>query len=279
MMYLQVMRTKFDQFGGRAGRREFWLFALVHVILSIIAGVLDMLIFDLDPYETGAIYGIYAMLSFVPLIALGSRRLHDSGRSGWWQVLMVCWIPAVILGILAAAWAEFGDSDTETAIFGTLALIFLIAAVVGSVILLVFALLPGEQDDNDYGSPGESPDRPAVFWTVVGSRYAQFTGRAGRTEYWLFALVNAILTAIAAGLGEWLFVDLQANPISLIYLLVIIVPALALGARRLHDIGRTGWWQLLILLPVIGWVVLLVFAIMPSHEEENSHGPLPETPA
>ena len=279
MMYLEVLRNKYDQFGGRAGRREFWLFMLVHVIVSIVAGVIDRVLFpELETWETGAIYGIYWMAMFVPMLALGARRLHDTGRSGWWQALIIAWFPTAVLGILAAAWSEFGDSDTETAIFGVLALIFLIVAVVGTVMLLVFALLPGDQEDNQYGSPGESPDRPAVYSTVISTRYAQFTGRAGRKEFWLFALVNAMLYSIASLAGET-WVDLDTNPITAIYGLITIIPALALGARRLHDIGRSGWWQLFLLLPIIGWALLIVWAIMPSNEGENSHGEPAEVPA
>lgn len=287
MMYLQVLRNKYDQFGGRAGRREFWLFMLVHVIVSVVAGIIDAALFaegDAEWYRTGPIYGIYWLATFVPLLALGARRLHDTGRSGWWQVLIVAWIPTVAFGAWAAVVATSEGSEAEAAVPGVLALIFFITALVGTLVLFVFALLPGDQEDNKYGMPGESPDRPAVWITVITSRFAQFAGRAGRKEYWLFFLVNVMLYSIAQTIGEtWLDIDAfdgaDFNPITTIYGLVTLFPALALGARRLHDIGRSGWWLLFILLPIIGWALLLVFAILPSNEGENSHGEPAEVPA
>ena len=274
MMYLQVMRTKFDQFGGRAGRREFWLFMLVHAILSVIAALPDAFLFGFRWYDTGGIWGIYWFITLVPVLALGARRLHDTGRSGWWQALILAWIPAQAFGVAAAYLGETGGGDAELATVGTIAVAFFIAGAVGTFLLLILALLPGQADENEYGLPGEAPERPAVYWTVLTRRFAAFSGRAGRKEYWLFALVNFFPLTVAGALDDWL-----VNGIGAIYFLIIIVPALALGARRLHDIGRSGWWQLLWFLLVIGWVVLIVWAITPSEEEENSHGPLPETPA
>ena len=287
MMYLEVMRNKYDQFGGRAGRREFWLFMLVQVLVFAVAIIVDSLWLiedDVEGFALGPIFGIYLFATFVPMIALGARRLHDTGRSGWWQVLIVAWIPALVLALVTAIAAIFGQSEADVVEPGVMFLIFFIVAVVGTVVLFVFALLPGDQEDNQYGSPGESPDRPAVYSTVISTRYAQFTGRAGRKEYWLFVLVNLMVaTSFAIIGGTWVNVDalenFSANPITTIYGLIIIIPVLALGARRLHDIGRSGWWQLFILLPVIGWILLFVFAILPSNEGENSHGEPAEVPA
>ena len=280
MMYIEVLRNKYDQFGGRAGRREFWLFMLVHVILWIVAGIVDAIWF-FDPeeeFQRFPISGIYWFATLVPMIALGARRLHDTGRSGWWQVLLLAGVPAFALMLVTAIVVTVGGSEADVAVFGTLFLLFAITAAVGAVMLLVFALLPGDQDDNQYGSPSESPDRPAVYSTVIGSRYAQFSGRAGRKEYWLFQLVHVMLLSIA-GLAGDTWVDLDTNPIATIIFLITIIPALALGARRLHDIGRSGWWLLMWLLPVIGWILLIVWAILPSNEGENSHGEPAEVPA
>ncbi len=279
MMFLQVMRTKFDQFGGRAGRREFWLFMLVHAILSVIAGLLDDLVLvpDAEWYESGPLFSIYWLITFVPLIALGARRLHDTGRSGWFQVLLVFWIPTAAFGIVTAFLGTAG-ADVEATAFGTLALVFFIAAVVGTLILFIFAVLPGDEADNAYGMPDNAPERPAVYWTVLTTRYVAFAGRAGRKEYWLYTLVGILVVAgIAGTIDQWLFEDLFGDdssngPIQLLVFLATILPGLSLGARRLHDIGRSGWWQLLHLLIIIGSIVLLIMAIMPSQEGENSHG-------
>ena len=283
MMFLQVMRTKFDQFGGRAGRREFWLFMLVHAILSVIAGLLDDLVLvpDAEWYEAGPLFSIYWLITIVPLLALGARRLHDTGRSGWYQVLLAFWVPTAFFGVVTAILGLVG-TDTEAAFFGGLALVFFIAAVVGTLILFIFAVLPGDEADNAYGMPDSAPERPAVYWTVLTTRYVAFAGRAGRKEYWLYTLVGTLIVAgIAGTLDQWIFTTLSddgTNPIQSVMFLATLLPGLSLGARRLHDIGRSGWWQLLSFLVVIGWIVLLVFFVMPSQEGENKHGAPPITP-
>ena len=285
MMFLQVMRMKYDQFGGRAGRREFWLFMLVHFLLSVVAGVVDRLIFgELDWYQPGAISSIYWSISIVPVLALGARRLHDTGRTGWFQTLVVFWIPTAIFGAFAGGFAEVG-AISEAAVSGTLALVFFVAALVGTLILFIFAVLPGDEDANQYGMPDVAPERPAVYWTVLTTRYAAFAGRAGRKEYWLYILASVMVGGVAGALDQWWFPSLfgednSNGPIALILFLATLIPWLAIGARRLHDTGRSGLWQLLLIPPVIlvGWIVLLVFFVMPSQEGENKHGAPPITP-
>ena len=294
MMFLQVMRTKFDQFGGRAGRREFWLFWLVHFILLVIASVADALIFpDWERIVFGPILWIYVAATFVPVLALGARRLHDTGHSGWYQLLVVFWPLAVPFGLLLVF--GFLDDYTASNSFFALALVFLFPYLAGALMVFVFAILPGDESDNQYGQPGTSPDRPAVYWTVLTTRYVAFAGRAGRKEYWLYTLVGVLTVGIAAFLDQWLFPDLTVGiaafldqwlfpdlfgddssngPVLAILVLATILPGLSLGARRLHDIGRSGWWLLLYIPPVVivGWIVILIFAIQPSQEGENKYG-------
>jgi uncharacterized membrane protein YhaH (DUF805 family) len=99
---------------------------------------------------------------------------------------------------------------------------------------------------------------------AVFSKYATFEGRARRSEYWWFVLFNLIVSIILTvvlgggrgmGAGGMMGGGLLAN----IWSLAMLLPSLAVGARRLHDIGRTGWWQLIWFIPVIGWIVLIVF--------------------
>jgi uncharacterized membrane protein YhaH (DUF805 family) len=102
------------------------------------------------------------------------------------------------------------------------------------------------------------------------SKYATFAGRARRTEYWYFALLNTIASiALAVAFGD-------ESAISLIFSLVLIIPSIALGARRLHDIGRSGWWQLIWLVPIIGWIVLIVFFATNGQTGDNRFGPDPK---
>ncbi|MBV1880106.1 MAG: DUF805 domain-containing protein [Pseudomonadales bacterium] len=94
-------------------------------------------------------------------------------------------------------------------------------------------------------------------------KYADFTGRASRKEYWIFILVYLIINIVLAVLG--------LDFISLIAGLGLLVPSMSIAARRLHDTGRSGWWQLIVLIPVIGIIVLIVFLAQESHGS-NDYG-------
>jgi len=90
------------------------------------------------------------------------------------------------------------------------------------------------------------------------SRYATFSGRASRPEFWWFFLFQ-ILVSIAASM----FGDVVNGLVTL----VLLLPALAVGARRLHDIGKSGWWQL-IMLTVIGFLLLIYWWAQPGNNDE-----------
>ncbi len=112
------------------------------------------------------------------------------------------------------------------------------------------------------------------YWKLAFSRYATFTGRSRRSEYWYFTLVNFIVSfvlSIALGLlGE------TAGLLANLYGLVVLIPGIAVGVRRLHDIGRSGWWYL-ILLTVIGAFLLLFWFAQDSEPGTNQYGPNPKT--
>ncbi len=82
------------------------------------------------------------------------------------------------------------------------------------------------------------------------NKYATFDGVAPRSEYWWFVL--------ACWIGAFLL-GIVSNKLAIVFNLATLVPSLAAGCRRLHDTGRSGWWQLLMFVPVIGWIVLIVF--------------------
>jgi uncharacterized membrane protein YhaH (DUF805 family) len=95
------------------------------------------------------------------------------------------------------------------------------------------------------------------------SKYATFTGRASRSEYWWFALFNFIVSLVLSVLFA---------PLSVLYSLATLIPAIAIGVRRLHDIGRSGWWLLIGFVPLVGIVVLIVFFVMASEPRQNQYG-------
>ncbi|MGL1956800.1 MAG: DUF805 domain-containing protein [Colwellia sp.] len=98
-------------------------------------------------------------------------------------------------------------------------------------------------------------------------QYADFNGRARRTEYWMFILIYIIISVILAVLG--------LDILSMIVGLALLVPSISIATRRLHDTGRCGWWQLIALIPIIGFIVLLVFLVQDSHDA-NDYGSNPK---
>lgn len=92
------------------------------------------------------------------------------------------------------------------------------------------------------------------YYTDVLKKYAVFDGRATRKEYWMFVLINFIIS-IAVGIIAGI-VDFKA--LTSLYNLVLLLPSIAVGVRRLHDINHSGWWMLLCLFPIIGWIWLII---------------------
>ncbi len=105
------------------------------------------------------------------------------------------------------------------------------------------------------------------------NKYADFSGRARRSEYWYFFLFLVIVDTVASILDSALFGDLSA--LYLIATLALIVPSIAAGVRRLHDTNRSGWWLLLGFIPVIGAIVLIVFFCQRGTAGPNQFGPDP----
>ena len=116
---------------------------------------------------------------------------------------------------------------------------------------------------------------PLSWYFTVLKKYATFTGRATRSEYWYFILFNMIIGIILMILDKIFGTTGLLNGI---YSLAVLIPTLAVGARRLHDIGKSGWWQLLNLIPLIGPIVLFVWFVTDS-KEDNKYGPNPKTVA
>ncbi len=113
------------------------------------------------------------------------------------------------------------------------------------------------------------------------SKYATFTGRASRPEFWWWVLavfLILIVTQIIDGaiiapiLGFSAFQPEGGQPLSVLVSLGLILPNIAVGVRRLHDTGRSGWWILIGLIPVIGTLVLIYFYVQPSEEGANDYG-------
>ncbi len=107
-----------------------------------------------------------------------------------------------------------------------------------------------------------------TWYLEVLKKYAVFNGRARRKEYWFFVLFNTIINLVLSGIDS---VVTGAGVVPGLYTLAVLIPSIAVAVRRLHDIGRTGWWLLIGLIPVIGWIVLLVFMVQDGKPGENQY--------
>lgn len=115
------------------------------------------------------------------------------------------------------------------------------------------------------------------YFKVLKS-YAVFSGRARRQELWMFALFNIIAAFFLSAVDSVIFGTAfeELGPLYIIYLLGIITPSLAVQVRRLHDIGKSGWWFLITLIPLIGSIWLLVLLVTDSQPGSNQYGPNPK---
>ncbi|MGH3381178.1 MAG: DUF805 domain-containing protein [Actinoallomurus sp.] len=111
------------------------------------------------------------------------------------------------------------------------------------------------------------------WYLAVLKNYANFDGRARRTEYWMFFLINLIIAVVLNVIGVAVKAAAFAGDI---YALALLIPSIAVGVRRLHDTGRSGWWLLIGLIPLVGTIVLIVFLATEGQQGDNAYGPDPK---
>ena len=117
------------------------------------------------------------------------------------------------------------------------------------------------------------------WYLEVLKKYAVFDGRAQRAEYWYFFLFSMIISLVfvAIDIATGSFNEETGfGLLSGIYTLAVLIPTIAVGVRRLHDTNRTGWWMLLALVPLIGFIVLIVFFVIDSDQSANEYGKNPK---
>ncbi len=118
------------------------------------------------------------------------------------------------------------------------------------------------------------------WYIAVLKKYAVFSGRARRQEYWMFFLFNFIFTGIAMILDNVLGIAIESlyyGPIYILYGLAVLLPSLAVAVRRLHDTGKSGWFILVSLIPLIGSIWFIVLMVRDSEPGENQYGANPKT--
>ncbi|MFI2811853.1 MULTISPECIES: DUF805 domain-containing protein [Microbulbifer] len=118
------------------------------------------------------------------------------------------------------------------------------------------------------------------WYLAALQKYAVFRGRARRKEYWYFVLFNILISLVLGAVDSatgMFHPETGLGTVSGIYALLVLVPSIAVTVRRLHDTGRSGWWFLLALIPVLGTIVLLVFMLLDSEPGRNEYGTNPKT--
>ncbi len=119
------------------------------------------------------------------------------------------------------------------------------------------------------------------YLKVVRDNYANFSGRAQRVEYWMFVLINVVISVVLSIVEQT--AGLTSEPDALgqtqgyltpIYSLIVLIPSMAVTIRRLHDVGKSGWW-ILIALTCIGVIPLLIWYISEGTPGDNQYGPNP----
>jgi uncharacterized membrane protein YhaH (DUF805 family) len=119
-----------------------------------------------------------------------------------------------------------------------------------------------------------------VNWYIaVLKKYAVFSGRASRTEFWMFTLVNIVIELVLSFIDSrtgMVYATTSLGLLSGLYGLAVFLPGIAVTARRLHDTSRSGWWMLICFIPILGGLVLLVFLVLDSTPDTNAWGPSPK---
>ncbi len=107
---------------------------------------------------------------------------------------------------------------------------------------------------------------------AIQQNYCNFSGRSSRSEYWwftLFTFILGVLLTLIFGDGT------LGSVISGVVNLALLLPSLGVAVRRLHDIGKSGWWLFLAFLPIVGWIILIVWECKESQPVPNEYGPVP----
>lgn len=259
---------QYSDFNGRARRKEFWMFGLVQFILGLILFTADVILFVLPSDAFPILTMLYVTAIFFPALAVTVRRLHDVGKSGWWYLKFcaIIWLAASVLGVF---WALGEIYEIDLFIYIGYALIP--GMIVASVWPIVVFCKDSEPHENKWGLNPKDPLTPEEdivnidcfkYFVKCMKHYVDFHGRAGRAEFWMFYGVTSMIQSVfSIAINARLGGEIDAvNPISLIYLvylMVIFIPSLAVGVRRLHDIGKSGWY----LAGALILAVILAFAI------------------
>ena len=130
------------------------------------------------------------------------------------------------------------------------------------------------------GRPAHMMGFSDAVQNVLMNNYANLDGRASRSEYWWFVLFNLIVNIVTLVIDLTLgtMVTYDMGYVGLIAFLALLLPTVSVSVRRLHDIGKSGWWILLAIIPIVNFIgifVIIVFTLMEGEEQPNQYGNVP----
>jgi uncharacterized membrane protein YhaH (DUF805 family) len=250
----------YANFYDRASRSQFWYWYLFFYLALVAAIIVDHLVFGArlfsmlfggQPFVAEQadlpVANLVNLALALPVMSVTARRLHDIDRSGWWMLLGV--IP-----------------------------------IIGWIVLIVWYCKRGTAGPNRFGPDplGEyHPEtQPIGFTEAIASgfrNYVNFSGRAYPSEFWYWFLFVVLLTGVASLIDRVLFGSAGYPAIGSLAWLAIFLPTLGISVRRLHDLDRSGWWVLLGLILIIGWIILIVWYCKRGTVGPNRFGPDPLT--
>ncbi len=286
------LKEKYFVFEGRASRSELWFFSLFFSLCMVGLWTLVILLSSLLPSMATVLVVVSALASLalvIPHYAVSARRLHDVNLSGWWQ--LCSFIPLAFYLILM-----FGFDSLVQEEFLMSALDFI------GLILVIYYVRQGDNGDNRFGSSpfGDAVSEPEINFETsakicLREKYATFFGRASRAEFWQFSLFTYFLSVIVILFGSVTGDGLLYNILLGLVTIGTFIPGLAVTARRLHDVGYSGWWQMLpILLSgfaisffvnenimlaiiisvllIVSWIIFILVLIRKGTNEKNRFG-------
>ena len=167
--FMDAVKTclrKYFTFSGRARRSEYWWFYLSTIIVAIVAAIIDGSIVGWQNTDEGPVGTVTSLALLFPYLSAGWRRLHDTGRSGWWiGGGILAFVFFIVVIIASAAMAGFDDGGTffGDGLIGVLAIGFLIGLLIYGITLLVFMCQDSHPSDNKYGPSAKYDSGASVF--------------------------------------------------------------------------------------------------------------------
>ena len=241
--------TRYFGFSGRACRSEFWYFGLFCELVMLLALIIGGTISMAEHSQLPLLLIVLVMLPLlIPGISIAVRRLHDTNHSGWW--LLLGFVP-----------------------------------LLNFFLPMIWYFRPGTPAHNRFGADpiAGAPRYPLTFWASVRAsfaKYACFRGRASRDEFFYFVIFQLYIASAAnmfSSIMRALHLGVIGPAFFLLVMLAFLLPGLGVAIRRLHDIGRTGWWWWLSFLPIIGTITLFIWHLQPGDAHPNAYGDDPMT--